>query len=182
MEDTNFENKHSIIFPIAPCSNNPLNYTFLSMHLFLWRYTREMPFLVSNGVEIDIKDWKTVKALRPPPPLSHWNTTTQTTLSALSTNGFSNSEPTTNVQPEAPAVADNARSWTQDTFSIYIEAHTGVRNHSTMIWETDAPPIPHTYTCTSTYDPSIPKGHQCLQDLLLEKQFQVNLKFILACY
>lgn len=145
MEDTNFENKHSIIFPIAPCSNNPLNYTFLSMHLFLWRYTREMPFLVSNGVEIDIKDWKTVKALRPPPPLSHWNTITQTTLSALSTNGFSNSEPTTNVQPEAPAVADNARSRTQDTFSIYIEAHTGVRNHSTMIWETDAPPF-HTRT------------------------------------
>lgn len=56
MEDMNFENKHSTIFLILTCSNNPLNYTFLSMHPLLGGYTREMPSIVSSAVEIEIKD------------------------------------------------------------------------------------------------------------------------------
>lgn len=70
MEDMNFENKHSTIFRIPTCSNNPLNYTFLSTHPFLWGYTWEMPSLASNGAEIEIKDWRTAKAPRTAPPTS----------------------------------------------------------------------------------------------------------------
>lgn len=64
MEDVNFKKEHSTIFSIPRCSNYPLNYTFLGRLPFLGGHTRKMPSLVSDGIGIEIKDWRATEALR----------------------------------------------------------------------------------------------------------------------
>lgn len=145
MEDMNFENKHSTIFPIPTCSNNLLNCTFLSMHPFLGGYTKEMPYLVSSGVETEIKDWRTVKALEAPLLPSPTEILPHRPLSVPSQQMASQTlkpQQMCNLGPQLWQT--NARSKTHDTFSIHT-AYTGVKNHSTMTWET------HTLFHTRTY-------------------------------
>lgn len=90
-------------------------------------------------------------------------------------------ETTTDVQPVAPAVADKRHKPNSRLSPLVFTQQLR------QVWGTTAQFYEeHTlfslHTCSCFYHTPIPENHWCLQNLLLEKQFQVNLKCILAYY
>lgn len=121
----------------------------------LWTHSK-MPSLISNGTEIGIKDWGTMKPWQsPPPPLSHWSLLpTQTILSSLSTSGFPKTlKPHQTCNPSHPLWQTNARSRIHDALLVFTETLSQVWGTVAQLRE-ERTPSPSMCAHASTASPS----------------------------